>query len=316
MTNKEILHKFFRGTTTHQEEVMIRKWMEESKENETAFFQERILYDSLLLNNSALQNSSNKFKPQKTFFWNSFIRVAAIFLFLTTAGLLINKYIEDQNTSHQLHTVIVPPGQRINLILADNSSIWLNANTTFSYPTQFSKKQREVFLDGEAYFEVSANKKSPFIVNTSQGGIKVTGTKFNVAAYSKYNKFETSLFEGNVGVYLKNSEDQTINIRPTQKTIFREGRLEVSNIEDYDEFLWRKGLIAFNNKQLEEILSVLGQYFDTKIEIDTNSLPNNTYTGKFRQSDGIDYALRVLQSSIHFTYERDNEEQIIHIKNS
>ncbi len=316
MTNKEILHKFFRGTTTHQEEVMIRKWMEESKENETAFFQERILYDSLLLNNSALQNSSNKFKPQKTFFWNSFIRVAAIFLFLTTAGLLINKYIEDQNTSHQLHTVIVPPGQRINLILADNSSIWLNANTTFSYPTQFSKKQREVFLDGEAYFEVSANKKSPFIVNTSQGGIKVTGTKFNVAAYSKYNKFETSLFEGNVGVYLKNSKDQTINIRPTQKTIFREGRLEVSNIEDYDEFLWRKGLIAFNNKQLEEILSVLGQYFDTKIEIDTNSLPNNTYTGKFRQSDGIDYALRVLQSSIHFTYERDDEKQIIHIKNS
>ena len=66
MTNKEILHKFFRGTTTHQEEVMIRKWMEEGKENETAFFQERILYDSLLLNNSALQNSSNKFKPQKT----------------------------------------------------------------------------------------------------------------------------------------------------------------------------------------------------------------------------------------------------------
>lgn len=316
MPKRELLYKFFEGKTTIQEEVEIRKWIEANKDNEAAFFQERLLYDAILLNKSTEEDRANKTKLRKIGFWNSFIRVAAIFLFLTTAGLLINKYIEDQNTSHQLHTVIVPPGQRINLILADNSSIWLNANTTFSYPTQFSKNQREVYLDGEGYFDVSSDKKHPFIVNTSQGGIKVTGTKFNVAAYSKYNKFETSLFEGIVGVYLKNNEDQIINIRPTQKTIFREGRLEVSNIEDYDEFLWRKGLIAFNNKQLEEILSVLGQYFDTKIEIDTDLLPDNTYTGKFRQSDGIDYALRVLQSSIHFTYERDNEKQIIHIKNS
>ena len=74
-------------------------------------------------------------------------------------------------------------------------------------------------------------------------------------------------------------------------------------------------MIAFNNKQLKEILSVLEQYFDTEIKIDADQLPDNTYTGKFRQSDGIEYALRVLQKSIHFNYERDNEQQIIHIKN-
>ena len=314
MTNKEILHKFFKGNTSIQEEVEIRAWIEESKENEAAFFQERLLYDSILLNKNAKENRANKTTTKKLGFWNSFIRVAAIFLFLTTAGLLISKYIEDQNATHQLHTVIVPPGQRINLILADNSSIWLNANTTFKYPSQFSKKQREVYLDGEAYFDVSSDEKHPFIVNTTQGGVKVTGTKFNLLAYSKYGKFETSLFEGNVGMYLKNSEEAIIDIKPTQKAIFRDGKLEVSNIKDYDEFLWRRGLIAFNNKQLKEILSVLEQYFDTKIQIDATSLPDNTYTGKFRQSDGIDYALRVLQKSIHFNYERDNEEQIIYIK--
>ena len=314
MTNKEVLHKFFKGTTTIQEEVEIRKWIEASKKNEAAFFQERLLYDSILLNKNTEENKANKTKPRKIGFWNSFIRVAAIFLFLTTTGLLINKYTEDLNASHQLHTVIVPPGQRINLILADNSSIWLNANTTFKYPSQFSKKQREVYLDGEAYFDVSSNEKHPFIVNTTQGGVKVTGTTFNVSAYSKYGKFETSLFVGNVGVYLNNGEEEIINIKPTQKAIFKDGKFQVSNIEDYDEFLWRRGLIAFNNKQLNEILSVLGQYFDTEIKIDADQLPDNTYTGKFRQSDGIDYALRVLQKSIHFTYERDNEQQIIHIK--
>ena len=315
MTNKKVLHKFFKGNATYQEEVEIRKWIEESKENEATFFQERLLYDSILLQKEVEENKASKTKSLKIGFWNSFIRVAAIFLFLTTVGLLINKYIEDQNASHHLHTVIVPPGQRINLILANNSSIWLNSNTTFKYPSQFSKKQREVYLEGEAYFEVSSDENHPFIVNTTQGGVKVTGTTFNVSAYSKYGKFETSLFEGNVGVYLKNSEEEIVNIKPTQKAVFKNGNLEVSKINDYDEFLWRRGLIAFNNKQLKEILSVLEHYFDTEIKIDADQLPDNTYTGKFRQTDGIDYALKVLQTSIHFNYERDNEQQIIHIKN-
>lgn len=313
MINKGLLHKFFEGKTSISEELTIRNWMDENPENSAFFFNERKLYDAVLLNKNTSINIRSKQKKLIT--WSSFINVAAAVLFLITTGLLINKHLESKNTDNQLHTLIVPPGQRINLILSDNSSIWLNANTKFKYPTKFSKKQREVYLDGEGYFEVSANKRSPFIVNTTQGGVKVTGTTFNVSAYSKYNKFETSLFSGNVGVYLNSNEDEIINIRPSQKSMFHNGKLEVDKIKDYDEFLWRRGLIAFNNKKLEEILVVLGQYFDTKIEIETNCLPDNTYTGKFRQTDGIDYALRVLQRSIHFTYERDDEKQIIHIKN-
>ena len=316
MTNKELLYKFFKGETTYQEETEIKQWMEESKRNEAIFYQERILYDATLLNKGTFENKPINNNPKRMFFWNSFIRVAAIFLLISTVGLLINNYYKDINTTHPLHTVIVPPGQRINLVLADNSSIWLNSNSTFKYPSQFSKKQREVYLDGEAYFEVSANDKQPFIVNTHQGGVKVTGTTFNVSAYSKFDKFETSLLKGVVGVYLKDSEEEIIYIKPTQKTVVRNGKLNVRKIEDYDEFLWKEGLIAFNNKQLKDILSVLEQYFDIAIRIEDDCLPDNTYTGKFRQSDGIDYALRVLQKSINFTYERDNEEQTILIKNT
>ena len=316
MTNKELLYKFFKGDTTHEEEVEIKQWMEASKRNEAAFYQERLLYDATLLNKGSLESKTIITPPKRMVFWNSFIRVAAIFLLITTVGLLINKFNKDINATNPLHTVIVPPGQRINLVLADNSSIWLNSNSTFKYPSQFSKKQREVYLDGEAYFEVSANDKQPFIVNTHQGGVKVTGTTFNVSAYSKFDKFETSLLKGVVGVYLKDSEEEIIYIKPTQKTVVRNGKLNVRKIEDYDEFLWKEGLIAFNNKQLKDILSVLEQYFDIAIRIEDNWLPDNTYTGKFRQSDGIEYALRVLQKSINFTYERDNEEQTILIKNS
>lgn len=313
MINRELLHKFFGGETTESEEIKIKSWIEADEQNKHLFFEERKIYDSVLLNKTAIGNTKSKTK--RITFWDNIIRVAAIFLLLSTIGLLLNKYYIDRENANQLHTLIVPPGQRIHLVLADNSSIWLNANTTFKYPAKFSRKQRNVFLDGEAYLEVSANEDYPFVVNTPHGGLKVTGTTFNVLAYAKYNKFETSLFEGKVGVYMDNS-DEMVTIHPNQKTVVKNGKLEIERIKDYDEFLWRKGLIAFNNKRLEEVLAVLEQYFDTKIEIVANSLPNNTYTGKFRQTDGIDYALRVLQKSIHFTYERDNEKQVIYIKNN
>lgn len=313
MINRELLHRFFGGETTESEEIKIKSWIEADEQNKHLFFEERKIYDSVLLNKSAVENTKSKTK--RITFWNNIIRVAAIFLLLSTIGLLLNKYYADRENANQLHTLIVPPGQRIHLVLADNSSIWLNANTTLKYPAKFSKNQREVYLDGEAYLEVSANESLPFVVNTPHGDIKVTGTTFNVLAYAKYNKFETSLFEGSVSVYLENDEDRVVTIQPTQKTVIKNGQLKVEKIKDYDEFLWRKGLIAFNNKKLNEILAVLEQYFDTKIEITATSLPDNTYTGKFRQTDGIDYALRVLQKSIHFTYERDNEKQVIYIKN-
>jgi len=91
---------------------------------------------------------------------------AAVALLLIVGGLyLFNK----NHYPEQYNTILVPPGQRINLILADNSNVWLNANTTLRYPTQFSKKNRTVYIDGEGYFEVSKNKKRPFIDKTNLG---------------------------------------------------------------------------------------------------------------------------------------------------
>lgn len=315
MVNKSLLHKFFDGKASFNEEKAIRDWFEENKENEITFFHERKLYDIILFNKNMITDESTKVKRKKTFTWNVFIHVAAILLLIISVGLLINNNFEYKRKPDQLNTLIVPPGQRINLVLSDNSSIWLNSNTIFRYPSKFSKKQKEVYLDGEAYFEVSSDKRNPFIINTTQGKVKVTGTKFNLSAYSKYDKFETSLFSGEVSIELNSTPEETIKISPTHKATASNGSLLVAKIDDYDEFLWRKGLIAFNNKQLDEILFVLEQYFDIKIQIDDTALSKNTYTGKFRQADGIDYALRVLQKSIHFTYERDNEEQIIYIKN-
>ena len=301
--NQKLLYKFFEGKTSLDEEKKIRDWMEKSESNFNCFMQSRKEYDIQILSGSKLlTRNRNKVIPLQ---W--FTGAVATVIALIIGGIYLFSL---ENESEQYNTILVPAGQRINLILSDNTNLWLNANTELRYPSEFSKDNRTVYLDGEAYFEVSKNEKKPFIVKTSQGDIHVTGTSFNVEAYSKFNIFETSLFEGGVDIY---KEDvKLVSLKPNEIGILENNELLITGISDKDHYLWREGLIAFNNKKLEEVLVDLEKYFDVKIQISNSSLPQHTYTGKFRQSDGVEYALRVLQRSINIKYSRD-ELGIIYI---
>lgn len=302
---RETLHRFFEGKTSLEEEKQIRHWLAESLENEKIFLEERITHDAVLFNKPGVESRRRMiaFSP-----W-MISTAAAVALLIIVGGLYL---FERGNFQEQYNTILVPPGQRINLILADNSNVWLNANTTFRYPSQFSRKKRTVYLDGEAYFDVSKNPKKPFFVRTGQGDVKVTGTSFNVEAYSQFQRFETSLFEGGVEIY--KGEEKITNLQPNEKSVIENGKYSISTITKTDKYLWRHGLIAFNNIELDEILLTLQKYFAVEIQINGTELPQHTYTGKFRQSDGVDYALRVLQKSIHFKYQRDEETGVIYIK--
>lgn len=306
--NKDLLYRFFEGNTSLGEEKQIRQWMETSEANRITFMRERKTYDALLLTSPGMSKPNQK---KRTISWHRIGTVAAVLLLLIISTLYVRTLLFESNTP-EYNTLVVPAGQRIHLILADNTDIWLNANTTFRYPSEFSKKGRTVHLDGEAFFDVSKDDKKPFVIKTVSGDIKVTGTSFNVEAYSKQGGFETSLFEGSVEIY-KNDHKLT-TLKPDERSYLKDGKLYVTQITDRDKYLWKDGLIAFNNKTLEEILVSLEKYFDIQIQVSNSSLPQRTYTGKFRQSDGVDYALRVLQKSIRFSYERDEETGIVYIK--
>jgi len=305
--DKELLYRFFEDNTSYEEEKQIRQWMNASEANRKIFMQERKIYDAIL----TIPNIARAERKKRKIAWYRTGVVAATLLLLLVSTLYIRTLMHRHDPAEEYNTLVVPAGQRINLILADNTNIWLNANSRFRYPTEFSKKGRTVYLDGEAFFDVSKDDKKPFMVKTSSGDIRVTGTSFNVEAYSKYGGFETSLFEGSVDIY---NDHKLTTLNPNQKSHLEDGTLYVTQITDRDKYLWKEGLIAFNNKTLEDILVSLEKYFDVRIQVTIHSLPQRTYTGKFRQSDGVDYALRVLQKSIRFSYERDEETGIVYIK--
>lgn len=302
--NKDLLFKFFEGKSSLDEEKKIREWMEESNTNFNCFMKTRREYDIQILSGSnVIASNKKKLIPLQ---W--IVGAAATIIILIIGGIYL---FNIENNIEQYNTIIVPEGQRVNLILSDNTNLWLNANTEFRYPTEFSKKNRTVYLDGEAYFEVSKDENKPFIVKTSKGDVHVTGTSFNVEAYSKFDNFNTSLFEGGVEIYKEGK--RLVSLKPNEKGVLKNNKLQISTITDSDPYLWKDGLIAFKNKGIEEILLSLEKYFSVQIKINTSNLPKNTYTGKFRESDGIDYALGVLQENAHFTFVRNETTGVITI---
>jgi len=212
-----------------------------------------------------------------------------------------------------MQTLHVPAGQRAEITLEDGTKVWLNAKTTLTFPNQFSGKTREVKLDGEGFFDVTHNKLKPFIVNTEKYNIKVWGTKFNLMAYSGKGIFETSLLEGSVEV-LNTGSAKGVMIRPDERIFQKDNQLIIAPIIHMNHFLWKDGIISFDDETFPEIVNKLELYFDLKIIVKNNKILNYHCTGKFRMKDGVEHILKVLQLSNKFSYKIDDKQNIIAIE--
>jgi ferric-dicitrate binding protein FerR (iron transport regulator) len=312
--DKDLLYRFFSGNVTFEEEIEIRNWMEVSLDNKETFFRERKLFEALMvspkMDNYKNVNEEKPFYKRKLF--TELAKVAAI-----TAGILfLTNYFHHLKTEDEpivMNTIYVPAGQRVNLTLSDGTNVWLNARTTLHYPTSFGSGKREVILDGEAYFNVKKDQKRPFVVETGKYEINVLGTQFNLLAYSEKSNFETSLMDGSLKIKsISNSKDSVL-LTPGNRVFEKDDSLIISNISNYDIFRWKEGLICFKDHRFGEIMYEFEKCYGMKIIVNNKTVMKYIYTGKFRQSDGIEHALRVLQKSIYFRYERDDDEQIIYI---
>ncbi len=312
--DKEYLYRFFTGKTSPEENKRIRIWMESSPENSELFYKERHLFDTMILlaDEERIQKEIQKeFKIKRLF--RSILKVAAIVILTLISNSTFNYYIKQQE-SVPMQTVSVPAGQRINLQLPDGTNVWLNARTTLQYPISFNKKNRQVTLDGEAYFEVHHDKYKPFYVQTHTCAVEVHGTNFNIDAYGDSDIFEAALMDGSISVFPLFEPKEKKNILPGNKAQFLNGKIVVSTITDYNPYRWKEGLICFEDESFDSIMKNFEKSYGISIVIKNRHVLDHFYSGKFRQTDGIEYALRVLQKDITFTYIRDDENNIIYIE--
>ena len=224
-------------------------------------------------------------------------------------SIMIKQPLLDEKTNEvRFNEVIVPYGKKSKLKLSDGTMVWLNAGSRFAFPQEFNGKKREVFLEGEAYFEVTKDEKKPFVIAANNINIEVLGTKFNVSAYNSDEFIETVLLEGQVNIWdagkvFKNK----VLMVPSQKATYSKVQKEISlKIEAKPEMYiaWIEGWYPFSNENLEQVFKKLERYYNIHIEYDQTliykALP---VSGKLDLKDSLNEVMAVLSGVAKFDYQ-------------
>ena len=318
MMDKNLLYRYFIGHASANEIHQVRTWSDESDENQNLLRRERKLFNAMIMAGSVKKpmpiNNDKIYRPTNRI-WLRIVGMAACIAAICCISI-ITIFIGHSDTQLAMQTIHVPSGQSVDLILPDSSHVWLNANTRMTYPLSFVKGIREVSIEGEAFFEVKHHDKWPFIVHTPHMDVKVLGTKFNVEAYSDKPLTETSLIEGKVQITLPKQDgvSQQYILQPGRKLSLTENQVAISKITDQEVYRWRYGLYCFNNKTIVDIMHDFEKYYGIKIIVQEEHLKKVVLSGKFRIAEGLNYALDVLKSEVHFSYHRSSDNNTLFIK--
>jgi transmembrane sensor len=204
----------------------------------------------------------------KTKYFPTLMKIAAgLTVILIATFLLFINFKKPVSVGISLEERVNPNGQRSSIILPDGSKVWLNAGSKLKYYSNLNEsKNREVFLEGEAFFEVAKNKNRPFLVHANAILIKVLGTSFNVKSYLEDNTVETTLVEGRVAI---NEEEQNIVLKPNQKAVFSKskGDIELFEVDPSNSICWKDGKLIFHDETLEQVAKKLERWYGVKMEV-------------------------------------------------
>lgn len=192
------------------------------------------------------------------------------------------------------NTLKIPTCGFYCLELEDSTRIWLNAETELRYPVAFGKNTREVYLSGEAYFEVSYDKNRPFVVRTGEGiSVKVYGTRFNVNTYD-VERVQTTLVQGKVGVELLKGEEYVLSPDEMAEYSKSTRKVEIKEVDTYLYTAWKDGKFVFENETMEEIMERLCRWYDCEVFFATERGRQSRFTGiitRFEQLSDVLYLI-------------------------
>lgn len=211
------------------------------------------------------------------------------------------------------NTIIVPYGRRSKIELSDGSQVWLNSGSKLVYPVIFASKKREVYLEGEAIFEVAHDKVHPFMVMAKNHEIEVLGTVFNVSNYSDEKSISTTLKSGSVQINYKGDSffksNETIKITPGTKVDYNKNLHKVSSkkvdVDNY--FSWREGVLIFKNHNMEYITKRLSRYYNVNIVIKNKDLAGQTFSGYLDLKENVENVVEIIKETTDFEYNIENK---------
>jgi ferric-dicitrate binding protein FerR (iron transport regulator) len=211
------------------------------------------------------------------------------------------------------NTLTVPYGKRFDLLLSDGSQVTLNSGTSLKYPVQFLNiGNRQVFLDGEAFFNVAKDSVNPFIVSTSELNVRVLGTKFNLSSYPEDQYVNTTLLEGSVSVYNSKDTFESSNaslLEPGYKAEWNKYNKEIL-VEEADIAMhtdWLNGKIILRHVPFKNIVKKLERHYNVEITNHNANLDDELFTASF-DVESIEQVMETFNKTYPINYNIDNKE--------
>ena len=224
-------------------------------------------------------------------------------------GLQYN-HIKLRDEQPVFHTVKVPVAGEYHFTLSDGTKVWMNSDSELRFPVNFTSNRREIFIKGEAYFEVEPDRERPFIVHANQVSIQVLGTKFNVSAYGESQQVLTTLVQG--GVNVKYAGLQT-ELQPGFQAVtdIKAGTMDRREVEVGMYTSWTKGIFEYENMPLSDIAVQLSRWYDVRIIFAASEFANRRFTGVVRKYDVLNDVLSIIEQTTDVCFIVNGKEIVV-----
>jgi ferric-dicitrate binding protein FerR (iron transport regulator) len=317
----EIIARYLVGNTSNEENEKLKEWIESSDDSRKYFHQLRNIWevsdkqidpmsinaekalDSVIKKTSLAENPKHKI----WFYWQKIASV--LFIPLIVGNIILGFHFVSKGTISAepvYNEIYANFGTRSSMKLSDGSLVWLNSGSSLKYPVKFTDKERTVYLDGEAYFEVQSNPSRPFIVQAPDIKVKATGTKFNILGHKSHNISEITLVSGKVEVIFNKNLNQknSVSLNANQHLVFNKNSKATSLVEDdtYKYIAWKDGKLVFRNQTFSEVLNKLSQVFNVDFEIRGDEILNYRYRATF-EDESLSEILKLLKLTAPIDYQ-------------
>lgn len=263
---------------------------------------------------SMIRIKTNK-KTSINFVFSRFQRIAAILVvpLLIFSAVLVYQKI---NTPENWVSLKTGKGERTHLTLPDGSEVWLNVDTELQYSVAFNQRNRNLKLNGEAFFKVAKNRKKDFVVEAGNFKVKAVGTEFGVNAYACEPFAETYLLEGIVDLILSDGSCPKTRMKPGQiSTIHSDASsVKLRHIPVGCAVEWTNGNLVFRNEDIPQVFRKIERWFDVKINFRPEEFSNETLYLNLKSGETLDKMLQIIDNAIGIQVKRNGNELLIEKK--
>ena len=315
------------GRESSDEGVSLRAWMAQSAQNREYFAQIRNIYEmsgrqldpTAIRTDKALQKVLRRIAPQKkTFRLGKWLQQAAAILFIPLLAtslyfVLNNKPLVAPEPTVNYHEMRVAAGSRSFFTLPDGSLVWLNSGSKIRYPDRFTGNERTIFIEGEAYIEVTSNKENPFVVNTPAIQVRATGTKFHLTDFADNTVKEVTLLSGKVAVGKMDGDNQAVHLldlNPGQHVEYAlyDHTTHITEGDLYKYYAWKDNKIVFRNDLMTDVVKRISQLYGVDIELQGEELKTYRYRATF-EDESLNEILKLLKLSAPINYQEMKRKQ-------